>query len=264
MYALNIYTVLSALVNTGKLSVNDDTLGPSMWIFGGDGLSVYSPDGSAKLKSTPALEICHNVSGYRGQAPSLSCSFYDVVSDGKKYVWAAVSRGVSKIDVFDIDTGNIAGSFETCNSPRDLEYHPLRDEVWVRCSGHNDYNGYMNSFSASSPSGASPSNILFRDNTTLNSWGFTVIDNSLGDVAYSSSWNQPILFEIDLSSKTVSDQFALPGAYGNYEIAYSRINKHVYTRASVCCTCGFEGADLGVDCGRYGASNVTVTTGPFA
>ena len=59
----------------------------------------------------------------------MSCSFYDVVSDGKKYVWGAVSRGVPKIDVFDIDTGATVGSFETCNTPRDIEYHPLRDEI---------------------------------------------------------------------------------------------------------------------------------------
>ena len=57
-----------------------------------------------------------------GGAKELSCSFYDVVSDGKKYVWGAVSRGVSKIDVFDIDTGDTVGSFETYMTSRDIEY----------------------------------------------------------------------------------------------------------------------------------------------
>merc|ERR1712008_288278 len=41
-------------------------------------------------------------------------------------------------------------------------------------------------------------------------------------------------------------------------------NRHIYVRASVCCTCGFVGSDLGEDCGRYGSANVSITTGPSA
>jgi hypothetical protein len=37
--------------------------GPSMWIFGGNGLDIYSADGSDHLKSTPATEVCHNTTG---------------------------------------------------------------------------------------------------------------------------------------------------------------------------------------------------------
>merc|ERR1711935_677632 len=86
----------------------------------------------------------------------------------------------------------------------------------------------------------------------------------LGDVGYATVWNQPTLYKIDLSERKVLDTFNIPLAYGGYELAYSRVNHHVYVRASVCCTCGFEGSDLGEDCGRYGSSNVTITTGPSA
>lgn len=239
--------------------------GPTIWILGSTGLRIYSPDGSDELVSTPPEDICHNVTGYRGGPPSLSCSFYDVVSDGKKYVWAAVSRGVSKIDVFDIDTGGIVGSFETCATPRDLEYHPLRDEIWVRCMGANDeYSGYMDVFSVTSPTGDTIANIDLTGNHTFSAYGYSVIDNSLGDVGYASSWNKNKLFKYDLSARRVLEEFEMPNAYGAYEIAYSRINKHIFIRASVCCSCGFEGSDMGEDCGRYGSDNVTMTTGPNA
>jgi len=239
--------------------------GPTMWILGSTGLRIYSPDGSNELVSTPPEDICHNVTGYRGGPPSLSCSFYDVVSDGKKFVWAAVSRGVSKIDVFDIDTGGVVGSFETCATPRDLEYHPLRDEIWVRCMGANDeYSGYMDVFSVSSPTGDTIANIDLTGNHTFSAYGYSVIDNTLGDVGYASSWNKNILTKYDLSERRVLEQFELPNAYGAYEVAYSPINKHIFVRASVCCSCGFEGSDMGEDCGRYGSDNVTITTGPNA
>lgn len=239
--------------------------GPTMWIFGSTGLKIFNPDGSAELVTTAPEDICHNVTGYRGGPPTLSCSFYDVVSDGKKYVWAAVSRGVSKIDVIDIDTGAVAGSFESCATPRDLEYHPLRDEIWVRCMGANDeYSGYMDVFSVTSPTGDTIANIDLTGNHTFSAYGYSVIDNTLGDVGYASSWNQPKLYKYDLSERTVLEEFVMPNVYGAYEIAYSKVNHHIFVRGSVCCSCGFEGSDLGEDCGRYGSDNVTLTTGPFA
>ena len=92
--------------------------GPNLWLFWSDGLKVYSPDGNEELKSTPPEEICHNVTGYN-DGLVLLCSFYDVASDGEKYVWANVSRGVTKIDVLDIDSGATIGSFE----------HVIRQEI---------------------------------------------------------------------------------------------------------------------------------------
>jgi len=228
-------------------------------------MSIFTPDGSKKLKSTMPEEICHNVTGYRGGEFEISCSFHDAVSDGKKYVWVAVSRGVTKIDVFDIDTGDTVGSFETCMTPRDLEYHPLRDEIWVRCMSVSDeFGGYMDVFSAASPGADTFANIDLTGNSTLSAYGYSVIDNSLGDVGYATVWNDNHLFKIDLSERTVLDSFEIPLAYGGYEVAYSRVNHHIFVRASVCCTCGFIGSDLGEDCGRYGSSNVTITTGPSA
>lgn len=239
--------------------------GPTMWVFGSTGLHIYNPDGSQELVQTPPEEICHNVTGYRGGPASLSCSFYDVVSDGKKYVWASVSRGVSKVDVFDIDTGAIVGSFPTCNTPRDLEYHPLRDEIWARCMATADENGgYMNVLSAESPTGDVLSTVDFTGNHTLRAYGYSVIDNSLGDVGYATVWGQNTLYKIDLSERTILEPITMPIANDVYEVAYSRLNRHIFVRASVCCSCGFAGSDMGEDCGRYGSSNVTMTTGPNA
>jgi len=244
--------------------------GPSMWIFNNEGLQIYSPDGKTKFKDTPPESICHNVTGFRGAGPSLSCSFYDVVSDGKKYVWGAVSRGVPKIDVFDIDTGDTVGSFETCETPRDIEYHPLRDEIWVRCMGttsdegvHDESQTYIDVFSATSPGVDTTSNVLLTSNSTFSAYGYSVIDNTLGDVGYATVWNQNTLYKIDLSAKTVLDTFEMSNAYGLYEVAYSPMNHHIFVRATVCCTCGFVGADI-EECGRYGSSQVSITTGNFA
>ena len=68
---------------------------------------------------------------------------------------------------------------------------------------------------------------------TLSAYGYSVIENNLGDVGYSTVSNQNKLYKIDLSEKKVLS------------------------------TCGFVGAD-NEDCGRYGSSDVTITTGPFA
>jgi len=266
---LALSTTLAAAMNNQKDAFHYNRPGmlngPNMWVFGGQGMRIYSPDGTQRKVTTSANEICHNVTGYRGGEFELSCAFYDIVSDGKKFVWSAVSRGVSKIDVFDIDTGATVGSFETCMTPRDIEYHPLRNEIWVRCMATSDpFGGYMDVFSADSPGSDSSVSINLTGNHSLSAYGFSVIDNSLGDVGYATVWNKPALFKIDLSSRKVLSNFTLPAAYGGYEVAYSRQNRHIFVRASVCCTCGFEGADLGEDCGRYGSSNVTITTGPAA
>ena len=69
------------------------------------------------------------------------------------------------VDVFDIDTGAVVGSFEHCLSPNNLKYHPLRDEVWVRCSeidGNSTNLTHFDVFSASNPSGEIQTNIYGR------------------------------------------------------------------------------------------------------
>lgn len=258
----------AAMVNTHKDQhhLNREYIGNAVWVFGSEGVTIFNPDGSMEKKKIDPADICHMTAGYRGGDPSLSCSFYDVVSDGKKYVWAAVSRGVAKIDILDIDTGDVVGAFETCMSPRKLEYHPLREEIWVRCSeieANATAPSYLDVFSTASPSVSIQTDILLKEDVTLSSRGYSVIDTTLGDVGYVTDRDQPYLFKIDLSSKSIIDKFELPLAYGAYEVAYSPMNRHVFARATVCCTCGFPGADV-TDCGRYGSYNVTTTTGPFA
>jgi hypothetical protein len=94
-----------------------------MWVMGDNGLAIYSADGSTLLKSTPAVDICHEVAtSYKDPTgpTSVVCSWTDMVSDGKKYVWAAVSRGAEVLDVFDLDTGDMVATMPTCNRVFDL------------------------------------------------------------------------------------------------------------------------------------------------
>ena len=160
-----------------------------MWVLGSSGVGIFSPDGSEKMVSIDGSAICHEEPEPQGSGYYRKCRFYDVISDGKKYVWASFAQGVPKIDLFDINTGAVVGSFDTCLSPSSLEYHPLRDEVWVRCSGMEENSTMQTSldvFSASSPSGLIETNILLEDRALkegLSSTGHSVIDNTLGDVS---------------------------------------------------------------------------------
>jgi hypothetical protein len=242
-----------------------------MWVLGSTGVFIYSPDGKDKKVSIDGEAICHEEPEKPGSGYYSTCRFYDVISDGKKYVWASLARGIPKIDLFDINTGSVVGSFETCMSPSSLEYHPLRDEVWVRCSDMAENSTMQTSldvFSASSPSGAIQTNILMEDRALkegLSSTGYSVIDNSLGDVGYLTDRDIPYLFKVDLSSKKILDKIEMtPPSNGLYEAAYSPVNKHIFARSVVCCTCGFEGSDLGESCGRYDGSPINPMTGANA
>lgn len=136
----------------------------------------------------------------------------------------------------------------------------------MRCYAVDDHEApsYIDVFSASSPSVDIQTGILIKNNSTFSLWGYSIIDPSLRDVGYTTNWNQPYLTKIDLSEKKVLEKFELPNAYGNYEVAYSKVNGYIFVRASVCCTYGFENSDLGLDCGKYKAENVTIRTGRFA
>ena len=74
--------------------------------------------------------------------------FYDIISEKKKkYVLAAVSCGESKIDLFDIDSGAVVCLFNSCVRQKNIEYHPLRGEIWVCCMANLDkFGGYINVF----------------------------------------------------------------------------------------------------------------------
>lgn len=248
----------------------DPSIGHTMWLLDSSGVSIFTPDGKERKRFTPPEDICHDEPPPPpGGGYNPFCRFYDAVSDGKKYVWAAVSRGLAKIAIFDIDTGAMVGAFETCKTPGALEYHPLRDEVWVRCYDLDEDSKEptnIDVFSASTPSVNIQTDILLKNRThheDLSSRGVSIVDDSLGDVGYVTDRDLPYLFKLDLSDKTIVDKFEFPDVHGLYEASYSPVNKHVFVRPQLCCTCGFEGADLGASCGRGPGDNVTVTTGPF-
>jgi hypothetical protein len=182
-----------------------------MWMFGESGVSIFTPDGSQQLKNIAPERVCKNVTSDDGGS-RVRCDFYDVVSDGKKYVWASVARGVAEIDIFRIDTGDLVGSFKTCGSPRELDYHPLREEIWVHCAEYsNSSKSHMDVFSAATPTAPITSTISLHDNTELRSDGKLKVHASLGDVAYSTVEGNPALFKIDLAGRRVVDEFDLRG-----------------------------------------------------
>lgn len=236
--------------------------------MGKNGVHIYSPDGKEKKVSIEASAICHEEPDYHGTEYHTSCRFYDAISDGKKYVWASLARGIAKIDLFDINTGAVVGSFDTCMSPSSMEFHPLRDEVWVRCSDIDENSTMptqLDVFSASSPSGDIQTDILLDERALkegLSSKGYSVIDNSLGDVGFLTDTTLPTLFKVDLSTKAIIDKFEMtPPSNGLEKTAFSPINKHIFVRSELCCTCGFEGSDLGESCGREPGSEINPMTG---
>lgn len=233
-----------------------------MWMFGENGVQVYNADGSEELKSIPPEKVCKDTLNSDGTT-RVRCDFMDVVSDGRKYVWTAVARGVPTIDVFRIETGDLVGSFPTCGSPWKLDYHPLREEVWVHCSAFSDTSeSHLGVFSANNPAASVPAAIALHNNTALRSYGRLVVDGELGDSAWSTVYGMPDLFKINMAQRRVSESFDIasdtnPKFFGLGDMAFSPKNGHLYIRAEVCCTCGFEGAD-NAECGRYGSSNITL------
>ena len=91
-----------------------------MWIFNPDGLTIMSPAGDTILVQDKS-KVCPNLrTNYQGVETD-DCSFFDVQSDGHRYVWAANhDDSPHKIDVFDINTGAYAGYAPTCSTPLDL------------------------------------------------------------------------------------------------------------------------------------------------
>lgn len=232
-----------------------------MWMFGENGVSIFTPDGSQEVKTISPDHVCKNVTSDDGSS-RIRCDFNDVVSDGHKYVWASVARGVPKIDIFRIDTGDLVGSFDTCGSPRDLDYHPLREEIWVHCSEYSEMaQSHLDVFSATTPAAPLTTTITMHDNSNLRSWGKLQVHADLGDVAYSTVSGQPTLYKIDVAERRVLEEIDVSGGnpsfYGVYDLEYSPVNGHLYARTEVCCTCGFVGADT-LECGRYGSYNITI------
>jgi len=269
-----LLSTASAFVHTNEdqFHATKDYIGNTMWIFGTPGVFIYSPDGKELINSIDGDRICkqepttESTSRYNS-----ACRYYDVVSDGKKFVWTALRRDTPKIDVFDINSGALVGSFKTCASPSRLEYHALRDEIWVRCTevdANHTVPSNLDVFSASSPSGDIQTDILLKERALeegLSSNGHTIIHNTLGDIGYLTDSELSTLFKLDLSTKAIVDKIEMnPPSHGLNDASYSPVNQHIYVRSEVCCTCGFEDSDLGEDCGRYEPYDVSPTTGKFA
>lgn len=229
-------------------------IGPSMWGFGQD-VQIYAPDGSRVIKSLGSREVCGLSNG--------TCMFFDVQSDGHKYVWASQLSGTPRVDVFSITSGDYVTSIETCSTPLNLRYHPLREEMWVRCAENRPdagQDGHMDVFSVNSLS-ADHQQVVLVDEGNLRAYGRTEIHASMGNFAYATSLDRDLLYKVDLSSKRVVQTFPMGNLFGAYDMAYSPVNRHLYIRARVCCTCGTPESDV-ESCGRGPGGPVTVTTGP--
>ena len=42
-------------------------IGSSLWVFGDDGVNIFTPDGGDKVKNIAKGDICHLTAGYRGK-----------------------------------------------------------------------------------------------------------------------------------------------------------------------------------------------------
>jgi len=241
-----------------------EILGPAMWHFNGAGTVMYSVDGSTVLKNV-TNSGAFVAEGSRDDA----VSYFSLASDGHRFVWGGTygnSRSnpedTHRVETFDIDTGEPVGYMKTCNLPLDLQYHPTRQEMWVRCATKigDDHFGEIDVFSVNSLS----SNFeLINLNETSRPYGRIAIHSSMGNYGFSASGYVPYLARLDLSSKEVVNQIPLPKSYGSYDITYSPVNKHIFVRTRVCCTCGSEDADV-LSCGRGPGSPVLVENGPSA
>lgn len=238
-----------------------EPLGPSMWHFSGDGVTIYSPDGSKVLKAHPKKSVCKPYMSYRGTM-SEDCYFFTTASDGHKYVWAGTLAGVHRVEAFDIDSGEYVGYNPTCSTPLDLEYHPTRQEMWLRCAQSDFKNGHEGEIDVFSSSSLSSDFDHIYLNETYRPYGRIAIHSTMGTYGYVAAYDQDELIELDLSSKTVHARYPVENIQGMYDMTYSPVNRHVYARTRVCCACGFDGADY-AECGGR-VRKVDVKTGPNA
>jgi len=236
-------------------------LGPSMWHFSSDGLSIFAPNGDL-LKAHPKKMVCPEYMSYRGEL-STDCSYFSYASDGHRYVWAGSMAGDHHVQAFDIDTGDYAGYIDTCSTPLELEYHPARREMYVRCAQEDTEGGNPGEIDVFSSATLSANLPMIKFNTTTRPYGRLAIHSSMGPYGYSLQYDKGILSELDLSAKTVSATYEIPKAYGGYDTTFSPVNQHLYFRTRVCCTCNTTDSDK-ESCGRGTGSPVLVQTGPSA
>jgi len=123
--------------------------------------------------------------------------------------------------------------------------------------------GQVESFSTSSFASSRRAIQLNNRTRTKTTYGHIVADGTLGDSAYTAVSDLGAVIELDLSSNEAVKEWPIKGMSGAFDIEFSRVNKHLFFEARVCCTCGFPGADK-ESCGRYSPDNVTVIVGPSA
>lgn len=225
----------------------------AMWVFSGEGLSILSVDGSKTHKQLSKLDMdCGD-----------SCFYFDVVSDGQKYVWAnALHSSPHRVDVFSLETGDYLGGVATCNTPLDMDYVANRGELWIRCAQpanmDDPESGHMTVIQANSL-GTSSEEVRLTDNRA---YGYSVFHSSLGNYGYATANNEDVIWKIDMANRMAVSNFTLEKADSSYDMTYSQANKHLFLRSRVCCTCGFEGADAPT-CGRgSGSPGQNIQTGP--
>jgi hypothetical protein len=234
-------------------------IGASMWHFNEDGVSIFAPNGDL-VKAHEKKIICHQTYLDYYKVESSDCSYFTYASDGHKYVWAGSTAGNHHIQAFDIDTGDYAGYMDTCSTPLDMTYHPARREMYVRCAEKDDDTpGEMDVFS-SETLGSNLPTISF--NVTGRAYGRLAIHSDMGPYGYSLQYNKNIITEMDLSSREVSATYEIPVAYAGYDTTFSPVNRHIFFRTRVCCTCNTTETDI-AKCPRYsGVEQILVTTGP--
>ena len=225
-----------------------------MWTFSDQGVTVFSVDGQKELMKHSAADL----------ACGEACFYFNVVTDGRKYVWGnALHSTLPRVDVFSLETGDYLGGVATCNTPLDMDYVPNREELWIRCAG-DDENTTATGHLAVIPTNAMS---VASDHVRLNdvrTYGYAVFHSSLGNYGYATGNTENTLWKVDMAYRQVVANFTLGKAHSSYDVTYSPVNKHIYLRSRVCCTCGFEGADAAT-CGRApGMPGQTIQTGPSA
>jgi len=259
-FTMMVGSVVSMTYKTDIYYNERDEKGPSMWIMTSSGLKLYSPNGEVMKKEIVDIPGCPI-----DEEGEPACTFFDMKSDGHKYVYgafAARSQGASRIDVFDIDTGDYVTYMPTCETPLDLDYHPNTYQMWVNCAGKDETDGHIDRFFV---------NALHAEMETVDlgvtdksrHYGRMESHSAMSPMGYVSHYFSNKLYQVDLAVGEMSAEIPLPLSQGSYELAYSPKNKHIFVRVRVSCTCGFEGADL-ESCGRFGAITGDVLTGPNA
>jgi len=263
---LSLSVSTNAMDNADKFYHEREHMGPGMWLFGTEGVYMYTPDGSKQLKHLKNTDICESVMNSKSKKVTQDCGFKTVVSDGHKYVWASNTQGSGRVDAFDIDTGDFVASNPTCGFPWDIDYHPTREEVWVHCWSPKPElgdEGHIDVFNVNAITADAQQVNLHGGDLNVHGHGTVIVDSSLGSFGYGTILDESDLYKIDLDKKMVVKTINMEEASGLYRMVYSPENKHLYIRAYVCCTCGDENSDTGGKC-RNPDNLVNVTTGPNA